>query len=385
MRFLFVSDSFKGSLSSAETAEYLTRAAREVFGEKVSCEGIPVADGGEGTLDAIRSASGGDLIEMTVTGAAGSPVTSRYLGLDRSRAVIEMAEASGLTKTPEELRNPLYTTSAGTGELIRDALRRGFSDITVALGGSATNDGGTGALTALGAVFRDSEGRKLAGRGADLALVRDIDVSGLDPRLRDVSIRVMTDVRNPLTGPEGATMVFGAQKGGTPEILADLETGMRNYRERIIAVLGRDPDDLPGAGAAGGLGAALGIILGGRMVSGIDTVLDLIDFESRLAGADLVVTGEGCTDRQSCCGKVMQAVGERSRKCGVPAVGLSGSLGEGGLGIMDHGIASVMTSVAAPMTPETAIAKAPDLYYSAAIRMFRFLGTGMEMSRKFEK
>ena len=382
MRFLFVSDSFRGALSSAETAEYLARAAREVFGEDVISEGIPVADGGEGTLDAVWHAAGGNFIEMTVTGAAGYPVTARYLGLDRKRAVIEMAEASGLARLPREFRNPLYTSSTGTGELIKDALKRGFSDITVALGGSATNDGGMGALTALGVVFRDMQGRKLAGRGTDLAQVRDIDVSGQDPRLRDVRIRVMTDVRNPLTGPGGATMVFGAQKGGTPEMLEELENGMCNYRERIIAATGRDPDDLPGAGAAGGLGAALGVLAGGRLVSGIDTVLDLIDFEGRLAGADLVITGEGCTDRQSCYGKVMQAVGERARKSGVPAVGLSGSLGAGGLEIMDHGIASVMTAVAAPMTLETALARAPELYYSAALRMFRFLRTGMEMGRK---
>lgn len=382
MRFLFVSDSFRGSLSSADTAEYLARAAREVFGEDVISEGIPVADGGEGTLDAVWHAAGGNFIEMTVTGAAGYPVTARYLGLDRKRAVIEMAEASGLARLPREFRNPLYTSSTGTGELIKDALKRGFSDITVALGGSATNDGGMGALTALGVVFRDMQGRKLAGRGTDLAQVRDIDVSGQDPRLRDVRIRVMTDVRNPLTGPGGATMVFGAQKGGTPEMLEELENGMCNYRERIIAATGRDPDDLPGAGAAGGLGAALGVLAGGRLVSGIDTVLDLIDFEERLAGADLVITGEGCTDRQSCCGKVMQAVGERARKSGVPAVGLSGSLGAGGLEIMDHGIASVMTAVAAPMTLETALARAPELYYSAALRMFRFLRTGMEIGRK---
>ena len=382
MRFLFVSDSFRGSLSSAETAEYLARAAREVFGEDVISEGIPVADGGEGTLDAVWHAAGGNFIEMTVTGAAGYPVTARYLGLDRKRAVIEMAEASGLARLPREFRNPLYTSSTGTGELIKDALKRGFSDITVALGGSATNDGGMGALTALGVVFRDMQGRKLAGRGTDLAQVRDIDVSGQDPLLRDVRIRVMTDVRNPLTGPGGATMVFGAQKGGTPEMLEELENGMCNYRERIIAATGRDPDDLPGAGAAGGLGAALGVLAGGRLVSGIDTVLDLIDFEGRLAGADLVITGEGCTDRQSCYGKVMQAVGERARKSGVPAVGLSGSLGAGGLEIMDHGIASVMTAVAAPMTLETALARAPELYYSAALRMFRFLRTGMEMGRK---
>ena len=382
MNFLFVSDSFKGSLTSEDTAELLTRAAREVFGADTVCQGLPVADGGEGTIAAIKHASGGEFIAMTVTGAAGNPVTARYLAIDGKRAVIEMAEASGLTGTPPEKRNPLYTTSRGTGELIRDALRRGFTDIAVSLGGSATNDGGMGALIALGAVFRDEVGTPLSGRGEDLIHVREADLSGLDPRLQEIKLTVMNDVRNPLTGLRGATMTYGPQKGGTPEILARLEQGMRNYREIIIKKSGRDPDDLPGAGAAGGLGAALGIILRGEMRSGIDTVLDLLDFDARLKETDLVVTGEGRTDSQTASGKVMQAVGERCRKHGVPAAGLSGSLGDGAMEILDHGICSLMTSVNAPMSLDTALTRARELYYDAALRMFLFIRTGMEMGRR---
>ncbi len=382
MNFLFVSDSFKGSLTSEDTAELLTRAAREVFGADTVCQGLPVADGGEGTIAAIKHASGGEFIAMTVTGAAGNPVTARYLAIDGKRAVIEMAEASGLTGTPPEKRNPLYTTSRGTGELIRDALRRGFTDIAVSLGGSATNDGGMGALIALGAVFRDEVGTPLSGRGEDLIYVREADLSGLDPRLQEIKLTVMNDVRNPLTGLRGATMTYAPQKGGTPEILARLEQGMRNYREIIIKKTGRDPDDLPGAGAAGGLGAALGIILRGEMRSGIDTVLDLLDFDARLKETDLVVTGEGRTDSQTASGKVMQAVGERCRKHGVPAAGLSGSLGDGAMEILDHGICSLMTSVNAPMSLDTALTRARELYYDAALRMFLFIRTGMEMGRR---
>ena len=382
MNFLFVSDSFKVSLTSEDTAELLTRAAREVFGADTVCQGLPVADGGEGTIAAIKHASGGEFIAMTVTGAAGNPVTARYLAIDGKRAVIEMAEASGLTGTPPEKRNPLYTTSRGTGELIRDALRRGFTDIAVSLGGSATNDGGMGALIALGAVFRDEVGTPLSGRGEDLIYVREADLSGLDPRLQEIKLTVMNDVRNPLTGPRGATMTYGPQKGGTPEILARLEQGMRNYREIIIEKTGWDPDDLPGAGAAGGLGAALGIILRGEMRSGIDTVLDLLDFDARLKETDLVVTGEGRTDSQTASGKVMQAVGERCRKHGVPAAGLSGSLGDGAMEILDHGICSLMTSVNAPMSLDTALTRARELYYDAALRMFLFIRTGMEMGRR---
>jgi glycerate kinase len=385
MNFLFVSDSFKGSLTSEDTAELLTRAAREVFGADTVCQGLPVADGGEGTIAAIKHASGGEFIAMTVTGAAGNPVTARYLAIDGKRAIIEMAEASGLTGTPPEKRNPLYTTSRGTGELIRDALRRGFTDIAVSLGGSATNDGGMGALIALGAVFRDEVGTPLSGRGEDLIHVREADLSGLDPRLQEIKLTVMNDVRNPLTGPRGATMTYAPQKGGTPEILARLEQGMRNYREIIIKKTGRDPDALPGAGAAGGLGAALGIILRGEMRSGIDTVLDLLDFDARLKETDLVVTGEGRTDSQTASGKVMQAVGERCRKHGVPAAGLSGSLGDGAMEILDHGICSLMTSVNAPMSLDTALTRARELYYDAALRMFLFIRTGMEMGRKGSK
>ena len=382
MNFLFVSDSFKGSLTSQDTAELLTGAAREVFGAAAVCQALPAADGGEGTIAAIRFASGGDFIAGTVTGAAGNPVTARYLAIDGKRAVIEMAEASGLAGIPPEERNPLYTTSKGTGELIRDALQRGFTDIAVSLGGSATNDGGMGALIALGAVFRDEDGNPLSGRGEDLIRVRDMDLSGLDPRLQEIKLTVMNDVRNPLTGPRGATMTYGPQKGGTPEILARLEQGMGNYREIIMQKIGRDPDALPGAGAAGGLGAALGIMLKGEMRSGIDTVLDLLDFDARLKETDLVVTGEGRTDSQTVSGKVMQAVGERCRKHGVPAVGLSGSLGDGAMAILDHGISSLMTSVNAPMSLDTALKRARELYYDAALRMFLFIRTGMELGRK---
>ncbi|MBO5504546.1 MAG: glycerate kinase [Lachnospiraceae bacterium] len=379
MKLLFASDSFKGSLSSQETAEILARAAKEVFGD-VTWSSVPVADGGEGTTDAVIAAENGAWIETEVCGPLMEKVTARYGKIDEKRAVIEMAAASGLPMVPEGRRNPLYTTSYGTGELIRHALDEGFTDISIAIGGSATNDGGMGCARALGVRFLDEEGRELEGRGEDLEKVSVIDVSGLDPRVSTAKITVMCDVTNPLCGENGATYTFGAQKGATPEIQARLEAGMVNYRDRIRKQFGIDPDAIEGAGAAGGLGTALMVFLGGEMKSGIETVLDLIGFDRRLEGVDLVVTGEGRTDWQSCFGKVMQGVGSRAKAKGVPAVGLSGSLGKDAAQIFDYGIESLMTTVDAPMPLEEALSRAQELYYLGAVRMFRFIRTGMLMA-----
>ena len=381
MKLLFASDSFKGTLTSRQTAELLEKAAKEVFGD-VACASVPVADGGEGTTDAVIEAENGERIETEVHGPLMERVRAFYGKLDERRAVIEMAAASGLPLVPIARRNPLNTTSYGTGELIRHALNQGFSDISIAIGGSATNDGGMGCARALGVRFLDENGEELDGTGASLEKVRTIDVSHLDPRISKTKITVMCDVTNPLCGPNGATYTFGAQKGATPEIQARLEAGMKNYRDVIRKQFGIDPDAIKGAGAAGGLGTALMVFLGGEMKSGIDTVLDLIEFDKRLEGVDLVVTGEGRTDWQSCFGKVMQGVGERAKAKGVTAVGLSGSLGKDAMRIAEHGIASLMTSVDSPMPLEEALGRAEELYSLAAVRMFRFLKAGMELAKK---
>lgn len=378
MKFLFASDSFKGSLSSSETAELLTKAANEVFG---SCEvsSAPVADGGEGTVEAVIAAENGTMINAKVHGPLMEEMEAFYGVFDETKAVIEMASASGLPLVPEKLRNPLNTTTYGTGELILDALEKGYRDISIAIGGSATNDGGMGCARALGVKFLDETGAELQGFGRDLAHVKTIDVSGLDPRIKESSITVMCDVTNPLCGEKGATMTFGRQKGATEEIQKELEAGMCNYRDVIKDTFGIDCDTIQGAGAAGGLGAALRVFLGGVMKSGIDTVLDLIRFDERLEGVDLVVTGEGRTDWQSCFGKVMQGVGVRSKAKGIPVLGLSGSLGKNALDICDYGVSSLMTTVNAPMTLDEALDNAKQLYYEGAVRMFRFVKTGMDM------
>ena len=372
MKFLFASDSFKGTLSSRRTAELLTRAAREIF-PGCECRCLEVADGGEGTTEAVLSAAGGRRMEAMVCGPLWERRKACYAALDGRRAVMEMAAASGLPLVPAELRDPRNTTSYGTGELIRGALDKGFRDLSIAIGGSATNDGGIGCMRALGVRFLDGDGNELSGCGGDLIKIRSIDRSGLDPRLRDTHVTVMCDVTNPLCGENGATRTFGKQKGGTPEILDELEAGMENYRELLRREFGIDMDEEPGAGAAGGLGAALLSFLRAELRSGIETVLDLIEFDKKLEGVSLVVTGEGRADWQSAFGKVMQGVGRRCLRQGVPAVAIVGSMGDGAEQIFDYGIESMITTVNGVMPLEEALERAEELYLGAARRLFRML------------
>lgn len=378
MKFLFASDSFKGSLSSRRTAELLTLAAQEIF-PGCECTSVETADGGEGTTDAVLSAVNGKKIMLPVHGPLGKMTESSYGILSDGRVIMEMASASGLPLVPCSLRDPRCTSSYGTGEMIADALDRGCRDISIAIGGSATNDGGTGCMRALGVRFYDKDGNDLKGCGQDLIKICTIDTSGIHPLIKDASFTIMCDVINPLCGGNGATYTFGKQKGGTPEILAQLESGMQNYRDIILNRFGINMDEVPGSGAAGGLGAALMIFLNGKLKSGIDTVLDLVRFDQKLDGVSLVVTGEGCTDRQSAFGKVIQGVGMRCKKRNIPAVALVGSIGDGAEDIFNYGIRSIMTTVNSPMPLEEALNRAEELYIKAAIRMFRMIKTGMEL------
>lgn len=378
MKLVFASDSFKGTLSSEQTVELLTKAAHEVFGP---CEtvGVPVADGGEGTTDAVILARKGKKVYVNVHGPLMEEVKAYYGDLGNQEAVLEMAQASGLPMVPEELRNPLNTTTYGTGELVKAALDAGYTNISIAIGGSATNDGGMGFASALGIRFLDADGNVLEGKGSELEKVAHIDMSGLDEKAKNAHFTVMCDVTNPLCGKDGATYTFGKQKGGTPEILESLEKGMCSYRDVIIKEFGINPDDTPGTGAAGGLGAALKIFLNAEMKSGIETVLDLIGFDRLIEDADLIVTGEGRTDWQSCFGKVMQGVGDRAAKHEIPVTALCGGLGKGYDQIYEHGIDSIMTTVDSPMPLSEALEKAEDLYYKGAIRMFRMVRAGMKL------
>lgn len=378
MKFLFASDSFKGTLSSRRTAELLSQAAREIF-PACECEAVEIADGGEGTTDAVLSAVGGEKISLSVHGPLGDMTESYYGILDGRRAVMEMASASGLPLVPVSLRDPRRTSSYGTGEMIADALEKGCTDISIAIGGSATNDGGMGCMRALGVRFLDKDGKELSGCGQDLINVREIDTTGILPLVKAASFTVMCDVTNPLCGTNGATYTFGKQKGGTPGILEELEKGMQNYKDVIHTQFGINMDEISGAGAAGGLGAALMVFLNGKLKSGIETVLDLVDFDRKLDSVSLVVTGEGTTDWQSAFGKVMQGVGMRCKKHNIPAVAIVGSMGKGAEDIFDYGIESILTTVNGIMPLEEALDRADELYLGAARRMFRMLkaGTGL--------
>ena len=368
MKLVFASDSFKGSLSSRMTAELLTKAAWEVFGA-CECIGVPIADGGEGTVDALIDALKGEKSIAIVH----DPLMNRIqagCGIAGGKDVIEMAAVSGLTLVPEALRDPLNTTTYGTGELILDALDRGCRELYIAIGGSATNDGGMGCLRALGARFLDKDGNELSGCGKDLAEVSTIDLAHLDSRLSDTSLTVLCDVKNPLCGENGATYTFAGQKGANLETMKLLENGMQNYRDVIRRQFDIDCDTVEGAGAAGGLGAALKVFLHATMQSGIETVLDLIGFDDLLDGADLVVTGEGRADAQSVCGKVIQGVALRARARGIPVYGLCGSLGDGAELLYDCGVTSLYSLVDENTSVEEAMANAEEVYYHAAVRMF---------------
>lgn len=384
MKFLFASDSFKGTLSSSRIAELLTTAAKESFPDCI-CTSVETADGGEGTTDAVLDAVNGQRMFLTVHGPLWKKTDCFYGKLDERRAVMEMAAASGLPLLQEAQLDPRKTTTYGTGEMIQDALDHGFRDISIAIGGSATNDGGMGCMCALGVRFLDQEGRELTGCGENLGKIARIDLSDLDPRITETKFTVMCDVNNPLCGENGATYTFGGQKGGTPEILEELEIGMLHYRELLLETFQVDVNEIPGAGAAGGLGAALVVFLNATLKSGIETVLDLVDFDTRLQGVSLVVTGEGCTDWQSAFGKVLHGVGMRCKKYHIPVVALAGSMGQGAEQIYESGIDSILTTVNAPMELHTALEQAEELYLNAARRLFRMLKVGFQMKETEEQ
>lgn len=378
MKFLFASDSFKGSLSSLRISELLTIAARETF-PYCECSSIEVADGGEGTTDAVLSAVHGERIPLTVKGPLWRDINCYYGQLDANRAIMEMASASGLPLLKIDERDPRKTTTFGTGEMIKDALDRGFTDISIAIGGSATNDGGMGCMCALGVRFLDENGLELEGCGENLIRIATIDTTHMDPRIATTKFTVMCDVTNPLCGENGATYTFAKQKGATPEMLVELEKGMCHYRNLLLKQFGVDADEVAGAGAAGGLGIALLIFLKATLQSGIETVLNLVDFDQKLRNVSLVVTGEGRTDWQSAFGKVMHGVGLHSKAKSIPVVAIVGSLGEGYEKIYDSGIDSILTTIDGPMELQEALDRAEELYLNAARRLFRMIWAGQNM------
>ena len=371
MKLVFAPDSFKGSLSAEQIVDILQAQAQRHFpGCQTEC--VPVADGGEGTVRALVRAGKGELHTMKVHGPLMEMAEAEYGVLADGTWVFEMAQASGLPMVPPEKRDPRNTTSYGVGELIARALSEGARHILIGIGGSATNDGGMGLLAALGARFAGADGAAPPPVGGSLAAVESIDLSSLDPRALKADITVISDVSNPLTGPTGATYIYGPQKGATPQIADELEAGMVHYAQKFAALLGRSIADFPGAGAAGGLGAALKGVLGARLRSGIDAVLDAVGFDALLDGADLVVTGEGRIDRQTAeFGKVPAGVLNRATRRGVPVAILAGCVGAGAEAIYDLGPCVILPTVSGPTTLEQAMAGAADNVAATADRLFR--------------
>jgi glycerate kinase len=376
MRIIVAPDSFKGSASALEVARAMERGVRAVFpGSEVVK--VPIADGGEGTVAALLDATGGQPRTSRVRGPLGEPVEAGWGVLGDGRtAVLEMAAASGLPLVPAGRRDPRLASTSGTGELVRAALDEGLRRLVLGIGGSATNDGGAGLARALGVRFLDAAGRELAEGGAALAGLDRIDLTGLDPRLATAELLVACDVDNPLTGPRGASAVYGPQKGATPEMVAELDAALARFAEVARAATGRDVASLPGAGAAGGLGAGLLFFTPARLRPGVELVLEATDFDRLLAGAALVLTGEGRTDAQTAMGKAPVGVAAAAKRHGVPVVCLSGGLGDGADLVLAHGIDALAAVVPGPMTVEEAMAGGAALIEAATARVCRLLRVG---------
>lgn len=381
MKLLFAPDSFKGSASSVHIIKLLERAAGKYF-EDCEIVSVPMADGGEGTLNVLVEVMGGRYEECTVTGPMGTKVNARYGVIENSAAVIEMAEASGLTLVPAEKRDPCRATSYGTGELVRHVLKEGYREILLAMGGSATNDGGMGAADALGIRFIDQEGHRLEPIGKNMGNIKEIQTDHMIPELKETDITIMCDVKNPLLGKKGATFVYGPQKGGDAERLQYLEEGMKHYADIVKKQFGKDVTEIEGCGAAGGLSIPFLIFGNAKIASGIQTVLERIRFDALLEGVDLVVTGEGRVDSQSACGKVLSGIGNACKERGIPVAAIVGGIGEGAEDIYDCGVDSIAAAVNDVMDLERAFENADRLIQDAAERMFRFIKMGMEMKRK---
>jgi glycerate kinase len=376
MKIVIAPDSYKGALSSREIANAIEEGAKKALG-CVDTIKAPMADGGEGTVEAMVEATGGSLVHVDVTGPLGEKIPSYYgiLG-DGETAVIEMAAASGLPLVPMEKRNPLYTTTYGTGELIKHAMENKCRRLVVGIGGSATNDGGMGMAQALGIRFLDRHGNILGYGGKALEEIQEIDMTNRTPYIDHTEILVACDVTNPLCGKKGASHVFGPQKGATPEIVVRLDKGLENFSSVILEQLKVDIKDLPGAGAAGGLGGGLVAFLGANLESGIQIMIRASQLEEKIKKADLVITGEGKTDEQTLFGKVPFGVAQIAKKYDVPVVCLSGALGVGSEKLYDHGVTALFSVVNRDMSLEEAMDNTYELVKDGSENILR-LYTGI--------
>jgi len=373
VRVVLAPDSFKGSISARELCAALREGVLEVFPEADLTE-LPLADGGEGTTEALVHATGGRLIEREVSDPLGRPVRAAYGVLGNGRtAVIEMAKASGLPLLAAHERNPLAADSFGTGQLIRDALRAGYRQFIIGLGGSATNDGGAGALKALGARFLDEAGAELPPGGEGLLRLARIDLSVLEEGVHESSFVLASDVTNPLCGPDGASAVFGPQKGADPEMVAKLDAALGRFGEVLREATGCDVARLPGSGAAGGAGAGFMAVLDAEFRSGIDIVMEAVEFDRKIRGADWIITGEGRLDEQTLSGKVVAGVCRKARTARVPVFGVCGSLELTVRQMEELGLAAGFSIVPGPCPLEEAMARAGEMARDQIVRIMRLI------------
>jgi glycerate kinase len=378
MKIVIAPQSFKGSLSAREVADAIASGIRRILAE-VEVVVLPMADGGEGTVDSLVYATGGRTMQTEVTGPLGDGVLATWgiLG-DGVTAVVEMASASGLVLVPKDRLDPMIATTYGTGELVRAALNSGCRQLIIGIGGSATNDGGAGMAQALGAKLTDREGNELPPGGAALARLSQIDISGLDSRLAECHVTVASDVTNPLCGKEGASWVYGPQKGATEEMCRQLDEALTNYASVIKKGLGIDVCDTPGAGAAGGLGAGLLAFLNARLVSGIEIISDAVGLVEHLKGAALVFTGEGRLDTQTSFGKTVAGVAKHAKTLGIPVVVIAGELHGDLKELYRHGIDAALSIVPGPISLEESEANAVRLITDTTERALRLILINLE-------
>ncbi len=379
MKILIASDSFKGSAGTLTVAENIEKGFLKIYPDTEFIK-LPMADGGEGTVETLVEGTGGSYVYERVTGPLGESVKARYGIIQEEIAVLEMAEASGLVLVKEGERNPLITTTFGTGELILSALKKGYKKIYIGIGGSATNDGGVGMAKALGYGFLDAKGNEIPDGGGSLGMLERIDASGQSPLLQDAHIIVMCDVDNPLYGEDGAAYVYGPQKGADNEMVQLLDKNLMNYSEAIKRNMKMDIANIPGSGAAGGLGAGLMAFCGAELKPGIEMVLDMLQFDNHLKNVDLVVTGEGRIDGQSVKGKVPVGVARRAKKQMKPVVAVTGGVGEGADVLYSLGVDLILPIVDRPLDLHEAMQNSEILIQDTGERLARIIKLGERLN-----
>ena len=379
MKIVIAPQAFKGSLSALNVANAVQKGVRRIFPDAqiLTC---PVADGGDGTLETLVESSGGKIMETNVADPTGKPIVAQWGAMgDGNTAVIEMARTSGLALLTLEERDPLNATTYGLGEIIVSALNKGFRKFIVGIGGSATNDAGAGMAQALGIKLMDREGRNLVFGGAALQNLSVIDTSSIDQRVLESNFQIACDVNNPLTGPEGASAVYGPQKGATEENVRQLDSALGVFAEVAKRDLGKDISNLEGAGAAGGLGAGMIAFVEGHLRAGVDIVLDTVNLAEKLESADLVITGEGSIDFQTVYNKAPIGVARMAKARGIPTIGISGMLGKNYRIVHNHGIDAALSIANGPISLEESLQNAPSLISEAVEESLRLISVGMKL------